>query len=297
MGTSSIAETQSTDIVLRASGLPGAGGCWRKWAGQMALDPTSKFMPILQKHGFELTKKNGNGIGAAVGSACHEGFGNFFQAKIDGMNADPHQGALLKFGKLVGDGVEFEEGKRAITKDAATAKEQIKRIIDVYLPHAQTIKPARVEFNLTTKISAGYVLSGHPDIYEKEGHIRDMKFGRNETPYEAQLGAYRLMARSHGMEVNRLFVDWVPRKSLGPKAKPTQLKVVECDPVQSELAAYSRIETAMNKIERFKETGDEWIFDYNNDNNLCSKKWCPVWGTPFCTMGRKEKESDDDDES
>lgn len=287
----------STDIVIRASGLPGAGDCWRKWAVQSAMDPTTRMMPIFQKHGFEFQKEKGNGIGSAVGQACHAGYGDFFQAKIDGMNADPMQSAMLKFGKLLGAGIEFEDGKRAITKDADTAKEQIRRMIEVYRPHAEKLKPAKVEFNLAVTISPGYLLSGHPDFLSDIGDIRDMKFGRNKVPYEAQLGAYRMMARSHGMDVNRLFVDWVPRKSLGKKAKPTELVVVECDTRQSELAANYRVEAAINMIERFKETGNEWGFDYNNNTNLCSKKWCPAHSTPFCTMGKQSNGEAEEEEA
>jgi hypothetical protein len=52
----------------------------------------------------------------------------------------------------------------------------------------------------------------------------------------------------------------------------------------------------MTKIERFKETGDIWIFDYNNESNLCSRKWCRAWGTAACTMGRPEKPKDEEDD-
>jgi uncharacterized lipoprotein YbaY len=227
-----------------------------------------------------------------------------WQAKIDGYELpNPEQVALSKFRRL---DVQYDEGSRATTPDQTTAEEQIRRQVRAYLPHAKSLDPMKVEFKLETEqygkspeIVNGkltwhpdehkpYVISGHPDILEKNGNIRDMKFGRTLSPYDAQLGTYRLMARSHGIEAKGLFVDWVPRRSVGPKSSLPVLEVIPYNARSAENAAHYTIESAIESIEKFKETGNPWAFKPRPQSLLCSKKWCLAWGTPFCDMGRPE---------
>jgi hypothetical protein len=103
-------------------------------------------------------------------------------------------------------------------------------------------------------------LSGHPDIYEVDGSIRDMKFGRNMSPYEPQLGAYRLMARSHDMEANKLFIDHVKRSTVNKPQPP--LEITEYNVKTAEVSAHKLIERAHEAIEKFKTTGDPWSYKF-----------------------------------
>ena len=279
-------------IEIRSSGLPTAMDCWRKWAMQMAVDPKSGFAPVMQKHGYTIPVRKKNGIGSSIGTACHEAFGQFFQAKIDGYeSAAPENVGLSKFHKLAAEGIEYD---KKITKDVKTAVAQVKRMIKEYAPHARTLKPKRAEFKLETRLDPlkPYLLTGHPDIYEVDGAIRDMKFGSHLSPYEPQLGAYRLMARSHGMESSKLFIDWVPRTTLKQEQKP--LQVIEYNPRIAETSAHHLINEAVERVEKFTETGDPWAFMANPNSNLCSKTWCPAWGTEFCDLGRIRKDNDDE---
>jgi hypothetical protein len=277
-------------IEIRASGLPGAMDCWRKWAMQMAADPRSKFAPIMQKHGFDIPIKR-NGIGAAIGSACHEAFGQYWQAKIDGYDTvNLEQVAIGKFRKLNDEGIEYD---KLITKDPSTAEAQIKRILTEYAPFAVTLKPKRVEFRLETRIDIlkPYLVTGTPDLYTESEAIRDEKFGRHLSPYEAQAGAYSLIARSHGMPVSGLFIDWVPRTSINQLQKP--LTVIEYDIKVAEDSAHYMIEEAVQRLDKFIETGNEWSFTANPNSKLCSKTWCPAWGTRFCNLGRPENKENE----
>ena len=287
-------------IEIRASGLPNAMDCQRRWAGQLALDPKSNFMPVLQKHGYVIERRgSGNNIGNLVGSAAHEGFGMYFQAKIDGYNFENiEQQAITKLRKDLSSEANLEDiFDKKITKDQATAEEQLKRIVAVYAPYAETVQPKRVEFALESRPDPlkPYIITGHPDRYDQSDDVHDMKFGSHCGPYEAQLGAYSLMMRSNGMPTRGLFVDWVPRKSIGARAKPLKLEVIEYDKFAAENAAHHMIDETMTRIEKFKETGNPWAFTANPNSNLCAKKWCSLWGTPMCDLGRPEKSSSEDE--
>lgn len=279
-------------IEIRASGLPGAGDCFRRWAYSAATDLANAktLLPIFQKHGFDIVRRKRENIGAAIGTSCHEGFGAFFQAKIDGYTLNPSDVALAKFGRMDHNLIDFDE---KVTPNKDVAMTQVERMVKAYLPHAETLKPKRVEFKLETRLDEikPYWMTGHPDIYEVTEDIRDMKFGRKLSQYEAQVGGYSLMGRSNGMGINRLFVDWVARATK-TKTQP-ELQVVEYDRVKSETAAYYVSHDLMRMLETFTETGNEWIFPYNNSSNLCSKKWCPAHSTPFCTMGKPGKEDEE----
>lgn len=280
-------------IEIRASSLPNQMDCARKWAYQMAQDPKLNFQPHFIKHGFEVKPRTSNNVGAAVGSACHEGFGQFFQAKIDGYSLEsPEQVAIGKWRKQLKNSVEpvqFDDYKAGVTKDADAAEIQIKRMIAEYLPFAQTLKPRRVEFLLAVRPDElkPYLITGHPDIEETNDDVRDMKFGRSSSPYEAQLGMYSLMRRSAGADPGRLFVDWVPRNTINKPQKPRE--TIPYDIKTAENAAWHVSDNALNQLEKFIETGNPWSFPANNQGNLCSKKWCSAWGTPWCDLGRPEK--------
>lgn len=251
-----------------------------------------RFRPHHGAHGFtDIPKRDGDNIGAAMGKALHEGFGMMWQASLDGYDANPEQIAIAAFNKLDNGAIKFDE--KVGTKDSDYAKEQIKRMVEAYLPHAKTIKPKKMEFRLHARLDQAkpYIISGTPDILEQNDNIRDMKFGKNLSRYETQLGTYRLLGRSVGLNVQGLFIDWVPRSTTKKPQKP--LEVVPYDVHVAENAAHYEIEYAVGQLDKFIETGNEWAFPAKPDNNLCSKKWCPAYNTSFCSLGRPSADEDE----
>ena len=287
-------EPEPKFIEIRSSGLPNAQDCWRKWAAQLATDPTTHFAPVMQGHGFNLSRRGtGNNPGNVIGSACHEAFGFYFQAKIDGRNFQGAEDiALMRFRKDLGAETDIEAFfTDKVTKDASVAETQISRMIQAYLPRAESVQPKRIEFSLKCQpdLLKNYLVTGHPDRYEMNESVVDMKFGSHCGAYEAQLGAYSLMMRSSGMPTTRLFVDWLPRCTIKKEQKP--LEIIEYSKFTAENAASHLIEEALERLEKFKESGDPWSFMANPNSNLCSRKWCNAWGTPFCDLGRPEKQA------
>lgn len=283
-----MSEEQEKFIQIRASGLPSAMDCQRKWAMDMAIDPKSGFRPVMEKHGFLVPAKDKNGIGATIGTSCHEAFGQLLQAKIDGYGSiDPEYVAVSKFRKLSEEGIEFD---KTVTKDESTALLQIKRMVQAYLPIAKTLQPKRVEFQLKTRLDPlkPYLVTGSPDLFETLNDLTDWKFGRTLGSYQAQLGTYSLTLRSHGETVRKLQVHWTPRTTIKQIQKPTQ--IIEYDRHTAENAAHHMIEDSAMRLEKFAETGNPWSFLANPSSNLCSKTWCKAWGTPFCDLGKPEKQ-------
>ena len=278
-------------IKIRASGLPNSTDCWLKWAVGMALDNQSNLAPVFTKHGYDLPTRSGDGIGASIGTACHEAYHQYFQAKIDGYEGvNLEQVAIGKFRRIV-EGGKLEYDKK-LTKTQEVAEEQIRRMVAAYEPHAALLKPKRVEFRVKARPDPvkRYLVTGHPDIFEHGGKVRDEKYGSNLSRYEGQLGTYSLAMKSAGEEVNELYVDWTPRCTVNKPQRPTE--IIQYDVNVCETAAHYLIEEAMWRIERFKETGDLWSFMPNNNSNLCSPGWCRAHSTPLCCMGKPVKESD-----
>lgn len=292
-------ETDAERIIeIRASGLPDHQDCPRRWAYKMAQDPRSGFLPVFSKHGWSVKPKAKGGIGATIGTACHEAFSNLWQALADGYNLDPEQAGISKFRKLIKDEApDYDTGRVKTTPDQESAEQQIVRMIRVYEPIAREFDVVETEIRLKTQPDPlkPYLVTGTPDIREKNGNIRDMKFGRNLSPYEAQVGIYRLMARSTGRDVGGLFVDHIKRSSLFKNKKPTEQpepEIIEYDVKAAEYAAHHEVQYVLEQLEKFIETGNQYAFPARPQSLLCSKKWCPAHGTPFCDLGRSEKSSD-----
>ena len=282
--------TEAKFINIRASGLPYASDCWRRWAASMARDPHSNFLPVMQKHGFDLPITERQNIGATVGTACHEGIGAYLQAKIDKLNLGL-DGAISMAKRKFRTLTEKDMPTDRETPNSDTAEAQIDRMIREILPHAETLNPKIIEFSLEIKLDTDYKLTGHADVYEHNGNIRDFKFGKNCSAYEPQLGAYRLMTRSHGLSCTGLFIDWLPRASLKKPQPP--LQVIEYNTHTCENAAHHLVEESLQRLEKFDETGDPWAFTANSNSMLCSRKWCQAWGSPFCDLGRPERNKED----
>lgn len=285
----------NSGTIIRASSLPTFMDCPRMWAAKSALDPTTNTAKIFADKGFVFSKKKSNHIGAAMGTALHEGFGYFFQAKIDGYeSANVEQISISKFRRTP----DLEFDKKVGTLDQETAESQIKRIIEVYLPTAQSLKPKRTEFGLAVLLDAGkdIKMTGHADIQLEDNSIVDLKFGKNLGQYIAQMGAYRIMARSSGQEVSELYAHWVKRSTL--KKPQPDLEIIQYDASAAETAAYRVSLSAMEGLEKLKETGDPWSFAANPNSLLCSKTWCPAHpenGSGFCNVGKPSKKDGDEE--
>lgn len=275
-------------IELRVSGLPGAVNCWRQWAADSGASTKGMLgiRDLVKAKGFSpRDRKSGQHVGNGVGTSLHHGFNEMWTT-----GADPTEKSLGKWSELLKEGIEFDPRS---TPNDDVARTQIQRMAQAYLPIAQKLKPIKTEFTLTRRIDdqKPYIVTGHPDLLNEDGRIIDMKFGKNSSSYEAQLGGYSLISRAEGMDVTGVEVHHTPRSARTKPQVPTE--IIKYGHRVAEVAATRIIEEAVSRVEKFQETGDPWAFTPNNNSTLCSKKWCPAWGTDFCDMGKPEKQSED----
>jgi hypothetical protein len=84
---------------------------------------------------------------------------------------------------------------------------------------APQVRPILVEERLEADIPPGVTLSGRPDTVAHEpGRVRDLKnrISGQSRWSRAQLGAYALLARTHGLEIDDAAIDYVQRVAPSP---------------------------------------------------------------------------------
>ena len=278
-------------IVIRASSLTYWPDCERRGAARL-------FKHIIEARGFFLRTTPVH-IGAPIGSATHAGAAYGLQAKIDTGELAPLSQAV----DLAMSSLDKEIAKYADIdwppRDAANvdqAQKQTRRMLAmVHMKVSPFIKPAAVEDRLTADIGDGFILSGQRDIYGVEiatanenyyrpnnqgfWKIKDLKTGAKSGPHMPQTGAYGILGRSHGYQVDGADIIQIPRVPLS-KTQPDP--IIISIPIESaERAAESTYKRVKSTLIEFMETGDPHVFLANPTSIMCSDR-CPAWGTPFC---------------
>lgn len=271
---------------IRASSLSGWFNCARMSAAK-------SHKRILVSKGFtDLNYSKGSkNVGNVSGTAGHAGFTAALERVIDGNDFDPNTVYTAASENLKANVNDMEwDATTPESHGLSGADFQLRRMLDAYMPIAATLKPARVEMELVMPLDTDFEFKGELDILETDGTVRDMKFGKNSYPYEAQLGGYSMLLKKHGYEPTRLLVDHTKRTARSKPQPPTV--VTEIDMNTAETAADRTAYAIMEQITAFKETGDPWSFPANPSTFLCSKTWCPAHSTSFCDLGRPAKDAD-----
>lgn len=229
-------------------------------------------------------------IGAAVGTGVHAAAAYTLQSKVDtgepGNEGEAVDRAVEGFLGEVAGGATWDE----TTPRSDIAKVQIQRMVRIYRDQvAPKINPIAVEQRLVADAGGGYELSGQADTLAIEpGQVRDLKTGTTQRVHLAQLGAYSLLARTHGREVNGLVEDFIKRVSF---RTPNPGAVETPYPVElAEQVALRRIALVKRDVGEFiAGGGDIQVFSANPMSQLCSDKFCPCWGTAACQEHRGAK--------
>ena len=259
---------------IRASSLPSYMDCSRRAASKAVADE-------IRDAGYDLTKLPPS-AGAALGTASHAASEFLMQRKMDtgelGPVEDGIEHAVEKFGLEIADGVVWDDA----TPNRNTALIQLERQVRAYVPVMETFTPLALEMSLKADVGDGFVLSGHMDILTTAGDIRDEKYGALSRPYQSQLGAYSLLARSNGYQVTGLKIDWVQRVGKTKVQPPCQ--TFDYDVGESEVAAHGIIARVKQDTQAFRADPDGlWrAWPANPMSLMCSDKYCPAYGTNFC---------------
>lgn len=274
--------------IIRASSLPSYTDCPRRWAARTLVNE-------VVSAGYDIAQAQPPSIGASVGTATHSGAAHIMGHKLAtgqlGNQTEAEQLALEGFGEAARTGVLWDEA----TPNMNDAHKQVVRMVRVFRHTiAERAEPVAVERRLEANVGDGFLLSGQSDLQTIEpGRIRDLKTGRFPRSHYAQLGAYSLLARTaHPEQVTKeVCVDFIQRV---PVAKPQPDTVTEFyDQVVAEQAATATIARIKSDVDEFRhrleEGGSppEHAFLANPASMLCSRKWCPAFGSSFCREHKK----------
>jgi hypothetical protein len=274
--------------IIRASSLPSYTDCPRRWAAR------TLSREVIEA-GYAINQAQPASVGASVGTATHSGAAHIMGLKMQtgelGNQTEAEQLALEQFGESVHGGVLWDEA----TPNMNDAQKQVVRMVKVFRNTiAVKAEPVAVERRLEANVGGGFLLSGQSDLQTIEpGRIRDLKTGRFPRSHYAQLGAYSLLARTaHPEQVTKeVCVDFIQRV---PVSKPQPETATEFyDQVVAEQAATSTISRIKSDVDEFRRRlidGDappEHAFLANPASMLCSKKWCPAFGSDFCREHKK----------
>lgn len=261
---------------IRASMLPAYFDCARRAAAK-------QFRKEIEAAGFKL-RETAPSVGAALGTSVHAAAEYLLRHKLQnftlGNEAHAVDIAFAKFSEETEPGAEWDD----TTPNPNVALFQMRRLVGAFADFAQRVTPKAVELELRADAGDGFELTGHVDLLTAVGEVRDLKTGALHRPYESQLGAYSLLARSGGEDVKAVAIDWIAR---APKTKPQpSVQTTTYDLSVSERAAWATIGFIKRDVMKFRETRDPWSFAANNMSMMCSNKFCPAHGTSFCDMGR-----------
>jgi hypothetical protein len=285
-------ENQPT--VIRASSLSGYPDCNRRGAARL-------FRQEIEATGFTL-RRPPRGIGAAIGTAVHAAARVTFEDRMHRGRLPSEAFAADVAAVALTDELASDRGE--VTFDLATANRsqafaQVVMMARAY--HrviAPQVEPIIVEERLEAEIIPGLILSGAPDTVAREpGRVRDLKSGSRASPgsHAPQIGAYALLARTHGLEIDEAAVDYVQRVAPtkpqpDPVSKPVAVAIAETAATNILRHIDGDLRTfRLGDPERRILPGDPWSFQANPSSILCSEKYCPAFGTDFCREGDPAK--------
>lgn len=239
---------------------------------------------FVEERGFTV-RSGGASIGATVGTGAHAGAAHLLISKRDGTpcrEADAAEIGIVEFRRCLE--TEGETVWDATTGNSSTAEKQLVRMTSVFYHQVLPVcLPREVESQRKAQIQPDVFLQGRTDLETDDNDLHDLKFGSVPRFYIGQFGGYSLLRRSHGGTIpRRLIMDHIPRVKISAP-QPAAVQTLY-DPSTAEKAAWATIGFIVRDLTAFLATGDPWTIPANPTSNLCSEKYCPAWGTTFCTL-------------
>jgi hypothetical protein len=269
--------------IIRCSALTAYPDCNRRGAARL-------FWREISAMGFRL-RSTPRGIGAAIGSAVHKAAEIILKEKAETGSLPPSTVAADCAAETLieglREGVEFDRVTANRVEGEVTAVGMARAYHRVVAPE---VEPIIVEERLEAEVAPGLILAGQPDVVAREPHrVRDLKTSlRVGGSHAPQVGAYALLARSHGLDIAEAAVDSIRRVAIGkPQPEPVSKPVAVA---LAESAASSIIKHIEGDLRTFRDgdparrilPGDPWSFQANPNSILCSAKYCPAHSTDFC---------------
>lgn len=266
----------ASETIIRPSGLSDYGDCARRAAARL-------FAEDVKRKGFTLRQLRPH-IGGAVGTAVHTARAALLNKKLEGKTPSTTEAiseAVARFEADIADGVNWD----SITKTKDEAINQMAGLIKSYslyiLPQEN---PRFIEKRVRKPLGDGYILQGTMDGYDRSSRIIDAKTGTRNSNHTFQVGSYSLGLKEEGETPEEAQIHWLQRR------KEPQPPVLETyDLKTAETAALAMALRLKQEHQHFVKTGNEWSFAPNPNTHLCGEKYCPAWGTDFCTLWREKE--------
>lgn len=276
--------------IIRASSLPRYPDCARRAAAQM-------HRREIEATGHQL-RNLPTSAAAVEGSATHRSAEVVLREKSRTGELPPVDvGTDAARDYLVESFAQGEISYDEVTPSRSAALQQTISMAKLYYHQvAPNIRPTLVEHRLEADFG-GVVVSGQADVVAVEpGQIDDLKTGaRGPGNFNAQIGAYSLLARSAGLEIEQGAIDFLKRVPVGkPQPDPQRITV----PLAiAEQAAVNVLRHVIDDLRVYREgderlglrPGDPASFLANPNSTLCSAKYCPAHGTSFCREWQKSE--------
>ncbi len=292
--TAALVQSTAMLTVIRSSSLSQYPDCPRRWAARNLRDE-------IEAAGISLKPELRN-IGAIVGTAVHKAAAIMLEVKAQTGKLPPpaisNDAAIAAMREEAGNGEIITDRETPSLNDG---EQQVLRMAAVYRAElAPEIQPILVEERLEAQVTPSLVVSGMPDTVAREpGKVRDLKGGKRCGNHAPQIGSYSLLARTHGLDIEKASVDWIPRVPL-KKPQPGVVRMT-VDVATAETAAVSILRHIEGDLRTFREgdpahgvlPGDPWAFAANPSSILCSPKWCTAFGTAFCREHATQKEQEE----
>jgi hypothetical protein len=278
-------------ITIRASSLPRYADCPRRAASQI-------FRKEIEAGGYRL-RRLPHSIAASLGSATHRAAEVILREKsYTGELPGPDVGTDACLDHL---SEALKQGETSFDQTTPSRGDAIRQGVSMsrlfYRSVAPLIQPLLIEHRLEANAGEGIILSGQADCIAVEpGQIDDLKTGaRNPGNFNAQIGAYSLLARSAGIPIEQGAIDFIKRV---PVSKP------QPDPIRITVPLALAEATAVNVLRHIADdlrvfrngddrlglkAGDPAAFMANPNSNLCSAKYCTAHSTTFCHEWRKSE--------
>ena len=267
----------SEPTIIRCSSLPIFNDCARRIAANEMLRDE------IVAGGIKLWPRK-VGVGAAVGHAVDAGATFMLLAKMEGDVPFEEAGvrAIEAFREEIAGGCEYD---KSVTPTAQIAEKQIARMLAVYASQVlPKIEPESVQRELTADVGDGFILSGHWDVREVSGRLRDTKTGHDTWPAGPQFGGYALLGNAHGLPITSAVIDYIERVSLN-KPQPPAVEI-EYDITQCRKEAARTIKRVKQQVLEFRGSRDIEAIAANPMSQLCAAQWCSARNTEFCKSWR-----------
>ncbi len=238
------------------------------------------------EHNIKLNKV-GSIIGSLTGTANHKA--------VETMNDQKRKTGKIDQKLYIEAGLdnlsdEIVKAGNEIIYDSTTpernvAEMQVRRMSNVYENDiANHINVIESEKEVNAEIKEGWILSGHLDQVTDEG-LRDLKTGKISRWHINQIGTYSFLRKietDHAPKSAK--VDFVKRVGKTAAQPNVITKSYPVDAVMNH--AIGNIKNIIKAVDTMIRTGDIDHINTNLNSMMCSKKYCPAFGTEFCKISK-----------